>query len=328
MMFPSFPDLLGNMAQNIVAETGEGVNLDNLIKCPSLVGNSITEEGLKTLVARGCGAEVLADTCRHHGYTTASALGSLLTIDKTSGKVQGARFAIIAEAGVSVMNLDVGVKKIWAEADDRQLNVHFNIMPGDLVFSADASGKKGARCFSEWVDAYASDSVSTPGLDKAEWTSKAGLKNGACWRLCVEPESPEYARVRVLVVPVAMEELLQRATDNGTNVEDPAMPAISLANNLKLRFFPPQGTQGAGLGFLPLLYYNTPDQDVVLPTLEEIKKEHFNLLRDVGKPNLSKTAEWEDRYADTHWADLREPTLVWPAPPPPPPTAAPGEYTC
>ena len=73
------------MAHIVVAETGEGDNLDNLIKCPSLVGNSITEEGLKALVSRGCGAEVLADNCRHHGYTTGSALGSPLTIDETSG---------------------------------------------------------------------------------------------------------------------------------------------------------------------------------------------------------------------------------------------------
>ena len=77
------------MADNNVGEVqpAVGADQDNLIKCPSLVGNTISEGVLKSLVSRGSGADVLAEACRSHGYTTGSARGSLLTIDSTSGKV-------------------------------------------------------------------------------------------------------------------------------------------------------------------------------------------------------------------------------------------------
>ena len=314
-------------AQNMepAAAPPEG-NQDKVIQDTTLVGNSISEELMKSLVSRGSGAEALAETCRAHGYTTGAAFGSLLTIDNASGEVRGAGFAAIAEAGAPVMEFDVNIKKIWANAADRQQNVHFKIMAGDLIFSSDASGKAGMRAFTDWVDAASSDSFTTPGVDKSEWASMDGLKDGACWKLCIEPQSPEMAKIRVLVAPVSKEELTRMTNDNGTAMDDPAMPVISMVNNLKMRFFPTQkqGTQSAGLGFLPLLYYNTADQDLKLPTLGEVKKEHFDLLRDIVKPPLSKSAEWHRDFAE-HWQEPRGPTLIWPLPPPAPTQPA-GEY--
>ena len=314
-------------AQNMepAAAAPEG-NQDKVIQDATLVGNSISEELMKSLVSRGSGAEALAETCRAHGYTTGAAFGSVLTIDNASGGVRGAGFAAIAESGAAVMELDVNIKKIWANAADRQQNVHFKIMASDLIFSSDASGKAGMRSFTDWVDAFSSDSFTTPGVDKSEWASMEGLKDGACWKLCIEPQTPELAKVRVLVAPVSKEELTRMTNDNGTALDDPAMPVISMVNNLKMRFFPAQkqGTQSAGLGFLPLLYYNTADQNLRMPTLEEVKKEHFDLLRDIVKPPLSKSAEWHGDFAE-HWQEPRGPTLIWPLPPPIPTQAA-GEY--
>ena len=303
----------------------------NVISCPSLVGTGLTEATMRTMVVRGNGPEVLADACRGlYGYTTGAAIGSLLTVDTNSGKVTGARFAPIAEKDVAMFELKFQASKIWPEASSR-MEVSLRILPKDLAFSSVASEVKGARGCSEWVDAFDCDSFTITNVgdkgtrgtraedpvavDKSTWKDHEGLKNGACWRLTLEPESTEKTKVRVMMVPVSKEDLIRQTNENATEMSDPALPAISMASNLKMRLFPREASFVSGLGFLPLLYFNTADEELTLPEAGDIKKEFFNLLRDVLKPNIVRADKWASEFAETHWTQGQPPTVSWPAPP-------------
>ena len=304
---------------------------ENVISCPSLVGAGLTEAAMKSLVVRGHGPEVLADACRgQYGYTTGAGVGAILSIDVNSGRVAGARFTAIAEAGVPLLEVKVPASKIWHGAD-KKLEVNIRVMPNDLVFSAEAGDKRGSRCVSDWVDAMDNDhfTVSTLGdkgtrgrpaeapavVDKSLWKDHEGVKEGAAWRLMLEPESTERVKLRLMVTPVSKEELIRLTTENGTIMADPALPAISMASNMKQRLFPRESSFTSGLGFLPLLYYNTGEEELVLPGKGDIKKELFSLLRDVVKPNVVKADKWREEFNETHWKEVQGPTVVWPAPP-------------
>ena len=295
----------------------------NVISCPSLVGPGMTEAMMKSLVTRGHGPELLANMCRGvHGCTTGTALGCLLTMDVNSGKVQGARYVPIAEEGTNLIELNAPARKIWPKAG-KKMEVAIQIRPGDIHFRGDAGEMKGARCVSEWVDAKDNDGfvVSDKGaggseiVDKSTWDQHEGLKEGACWRLMLEPESPEQVKMKLLMVPVSKEALISMTTENAVDMDDPALPAISMANSMKMRFFPREETYVSGLGFLPLLYFNTNAEELVLPGMADVKREFFNLLRDVVKPNVVKADKWLAEFGETHWKKPKEPTMIWPAPP-------------
>ena len=300
---------------------------ESVIADPSLVGSDLSPEKMNTMVVRGHGAKAMAEVCRkYHGYTTGAAMGAMLTVDVNSGRINGARYAAIGEAGVEVIAMpSINARKVWPECH-KKLVLNFNLKPDDLVFTADAGPVHGGRCASEWVDFLDSDAVTLWNqdvqVDKGTWKEWEGVKDGACLKVMLEPESPAKAKVRVLVAPLGKEVLIQQCTDKMVNLNDPAMPVISMANGLKIRFYPREepGSMTSGLGFLPLLYINCPEGagDPVLPVSWEVKKELFNLLRDTGKPKTFGAKDWPGAFAETHWQKLKEPTLQWPAPPPAP----------
>ena len=307
---------------------------ESVIADPSLVGSNLSPEKMATMIVRGHGARAMAEVCRkYHGYTTGAAMGALLTIDVNSGRVNGARYAAIGETGVEVIAMpNINARKVWPEAH-KKLVLKFSLKPDDLQFTADAGPAHGGRCASEWVDFLDSDAVTLWNqdvqVDKGTWKEWNGVKNGACLKVMLEPESPAKAKLRLLVAPLGKEVLIQQCTDKMMDLNDPAMPVISMANGLKIRFFPREepGSMTSGLGFLPLLYINCPEGDEVpvLPAPWEVKKELFNLLRDTGKPKTYVAKDWADAFAETHWQKLKEPTLLWPTPPPAPGAqAAPG----
>ena len=87
---------------------------ESVIADPSLVGSDLTKEKMTTMIVRGHGAKPMAEVCRkYHGYTTGAAMGALLTVDVNSGRVNGARYAAIGEAGSEVIAMpSTNAKKI------------------------------------------------------------------------------------------------------------------------------------------------------------------------------------------------------------------------
>lgn len=147
---------------------------------------------------------------------------------------------------------------------NKRLVVAIRLKPDDLVFPGDAGPVQGGRCASEWVDFFDSDAVSIwnqdTHVDKSTWKDLDGIKDGASLRVMLEPELPEKARMRLLVVLLGKEVLIQQCTDKNVDLNDPTMPAISMGNGLKIRFYPREmpGAMTSGLGFLPMLYLNCP----------------------------------------------------------------------
>ena len=310
------------------------VDDEAVIADPSLVGSDLSAEKMDTLIVRGFGARPISEVCREfHGYTTGAAIGALLTVDVNSGRINGARYAAIGEADVEVITMPtINARKIWHEADKR-LVVSMRIKPDHLIFSGEAGPVKGARSASEWIDFLDSDAITLwdqdKPVDKSTWKELKGVKDGASVRLMLEPESPAKVKLRLVVVPLGKEVLIQNCDHKNVDLNDPAMPAISMVNGLKMRFYPREAPDSmtSGLGFLPMLYLNTPEvgENQVRPVSWEVKKELFNLLRDTGKPNLCNAKDWAKEFAETHWPGLRAPSLSWPAPPPAPGAqAAPG----
>ena len=84
---------------------------------------------------------------------------------------------------------------------------------------------------------------------------------------------------------------------------------------MKQRFFPRENTFVSGLGFLPMLYFNTPAEELTLPDKNDVKREFFNLLRDCVKPNVVKADKWRAEFGETHWKKPQEATMIWPSPP-------------
>ena len=52
-----------------------------------------------------------------------------------------------------------------------------------------------------------------------------------------------------------------------------------------------------------------------LPASSDIKAAHFKLMRDVVRPLVCTSADWEKLWNATDWEELSPPPLLWPQPP-------------
>lgn len=304
--------------------------MSNIIRAASLEGNVLGSKELDNMLVRARGPSALANAARNLGYTTGAAVCSVLSLNDASGAIEGASFSLMGEDGVQVADISVPGKKIWPSAD-RTLEIKLKISLDTLKFSGEHSDKVGYRCCSAFVDLQECDgAVALMGhevVDKDQWKEREGLKVGACFRVFLEPESATHTRFKVVCIPISLEKLLGECGESDLDPEDPSIPVISLTRNLKLRLYPAEPEpQTSGLGILPFLYVNSVEGPGELPSIADIKAAHFSLMRDIVRPVVCASVDWEKLWNATDWDEPSAPALRWPQPPAASDVAQ-GEYT-
>ena len=293
--------------------------MTNIIRAASLEGNVLGSRELDRMLVRARGPAALANAARPMGYTTGAAVCSVLSLNEASGAIEGASFSLMGEEGVQVADITVPGKKIWPSAD-RTLEIRLKISLNTLKFSGEHSDKVGFRCCSAFVDLHESDDATAflgnEMVDKEHWGDKEGLKSGACFRVFLEPESATQTKFKVVCAPISLEKMLGECGTANLDPDDPAIPVISLARNLKLRLYPAEPEPStSGMGILPFLFVNSVEGPSEMPSTSAIKAAHFKLMRDVVRPLVCTSADWEKLWNATDWEELSLPPLLWPQPP-------------
>ena len=273
--------------------------MSGLIRSNRLVGGRrVSVRFRRELAIRAQGSEAVATALKRASdyivsYTTGPRMGVVLNADPEDGRILRARFIPVAEAGCGpFVKVTVPARTVWPEAErDEEIVVEVNA--AELTFEGQTTGQ-GERGCSDWV-CFSGDSVSFLKAKVSVPKVRAG-----CYRVILNPVSVETCCLALGAIPMSKEALVTEATEQGYDLRDPALPVVALGKAQKVFFTPMEkeknGVFTSGLGVIPSIFYTEDVDEPAVPQLHAMRREVYSLMRDVMKPTVTRTADWEEAW--------------------------------
>ena len=268
----------------------------------------LTLATLQSMMCGGFGAPLWEKLQQTHGTPTDEGLWAAVAMKISPGQVIGSRWVAKGKRETSV-----GVKHLYANssiARDAQLVLQLNLE--DFEFPTDLD----TRNISSWMSMLDAEDLQFVGPEDTEEVVRTA---GLLGRLVIIPVSTTEAELRVHVLPMSRQALLDKIEAANVSLADPVIPTVTVWTEkvtLVPRVTEERGAT-SGFGFLPMLWTDAMANidDGQIPSTANIKEEFFKFLRRIEEPIvLASRSEWAKRWK-SEWVQPRKPATLWPLPP-------------